>query len=151
MFCFSRQDWKRGLLAIVLTMVSAMSVMAQESLPERVAAELEAFNEKSKCRMGVCAVALGSGRELLVHNADDLFMPASNMKVLTSCFALARLGGDFKFTTVVYTFGNNVLVKGDFDPVLGDPVVAGDGFVTGFVDPTRRPAGQRFYRVLLTP
>ena len=34
---------------------------------------------------------------------------------------------------------------------LGDPVVAGEGFVTGFVDPTRGPAGQRFYRVLLTP
>ena len=48
-----------------------------------------------------------------------------------------------------------VQYKNDYDAPtwndLGDPVVAGDGFVTGFVDSTKQPIAHRFYRVLLKP
>lgn len=95
---------------------------AQGGLPPQVTMELEAMT-KAKMRIGACAASL-DGKELLSYQADDLYVPASNMKLLTSCFALARLGGDFRYTTTVYLSGNDVIVKGDYDPILGDPVVA---------------------------
>ncbi len=80
--------------------------------------------EATKAVVGVSAVELGSGKVLLDHHADDLFAPASNMKVLTSAFALSRLGAEFKFKTTLYWLGNDLLVVGGFDPTFGDPVVA---------------------------
>ncbi len=111
-----------SLLAMTLVCFTA-AACAQESLPPRVMEQLQAMG-KAKSPVGACAVSLSDGRELLAWQADKLFAPASNMKLLTSCFALARLGGDFRFATVVYTSGDDVLVKGDYDPILGDPVVA---------------------------
>ena len=111
-------------LAAAMVTLLAGRAWAEEPLPPRVAQSVAAFEQKSKAQLGVCAVSIADKRELLAQRGDQLFMPASNMKVLTSCFALARLGGDFKFTTTIYTSGNDVLVKGDFDPTMGDPVVA---------------------------
>jgi D-alanyl-D-alanine carboxypeptidase/D-alanyl-D-alanine-endopeptidase (penicillin-binding protein 4) len=114
----------RRTLVLAMTMVCfSAAACAQESLPPRVMEQLQALG-KTKSPVGACAVNLSDGKELLAWQADKLFAPASNMKVLTSCFALARLGGDFRYTTVIYTSGSDVLVKGDYDPVMGDPVVA---------------------------
>lgn len=114
---------KRWMFLMAAIVSLAGAARAQDALPPRVTAELEAMT-KAKMRVGACAVSVGSGKELLAYGADELCTPASNMKLLTSCFALARLGGDFRYTTTVYLSGNDVLVKGDYDPVLGDPVVA---------------------------
>ena len=113
---------RTSVLAMMLVCFSA-AACAQESLSPRVMEQLQALG-KTKSPVGACAVNLSDGKELLAWQADKLFAPASNMKILTSCFALARLGGDFRYTTVIYTSGNDVLVKGDYDPVMGDPVVA---------------------------
>jgi D-alanyl-D-alanine carboxypeptidase/D-alanyl-D-alanine-endopeptidase (penicillin-binding protein 4) len=39
---------------------------------------------------------------LYSHNAEQLFTPASNLKVLTSAAALHRLGPDYRFRTSIY-------------------------------------------------
>jgi D-alanyl-D-alanine carboxypeptidase/D-alanyl-D-alanine-endopeptidase (penicillin-binding protein 4) len=116
-------SFRRTLMLAMTMLCFSAAACAQESLPPRVMEQLQALG-KTKSPVGACAVRLSDGKELLAWQADKLFAPASNMKVLTSCFALARLGGDFRYTTVIYTSGNDVLVKGDYDPVMGDPVVA---------------------------
>src|SRR5215472_8311661 len=48
---------------------------------------------------GVHVVDLASGRTLYRHNDDRLFLPASNLKLLTTALALERLGPDYRFVT----------------------------------------------------
>ncbi len=73
---------------------------------------------------GLCAVDLRSGQTLLSHNPDRKLLPASNQKLLTSAVAVDRLGADFKFVTAVYRVGEDLLVAGTGDPLLGDPHLA---------------------------
>ncbi|MFP4053966.1 MAG: D-alanyl-D-alanine carboxypeptidase/D-alanyl-D-alanine-endopeptidase [Phycisphaerae bacterium] len=74
---------------------------------------------------GLCAVDLRSGKLLLSHNPDKKLLPASNQKLLTSAAAVARLGSDFRFVTAVYRVGEDLLIAGTGDPLLGDPHLAG--------------------------
>ena len=48
---------------------------------------------------GVQVFSLESKKVLFKYNDEYLFMPASNMKVLTTALALLRLGPDYHFTT----------------------------------------------------
>ena len=106
-------------------------------LGERLLAKVAAHEKSTRQVVGFSAVTLDGGRTIASHRAGELFMPASNMKVVTTAFALARLGGEFEFKTTVYlapaaTKGGprNVIVVGDFDPTLGDPVLAAADGVT---------------------
>jgi len=44
-----------------------------------------------------------TGETLYQRNADKFFVPASNMKLLTTAFALATLGSDYRFRTTAET------------------------------------------------
>ncbi|MGH7715580.1 MAG: D-alanyl-D-alanine carboxypeptidase/D-alanyl-D-alanine-endopeptidase, partial [Vulcanimicrobiaceae bacterium] len=72
--------------------------------------------------VGFLAVDTRSGRVLYQHDADDAFMPASTLKVVTGSTALATLGADFTFTTQVATLTDGTSTKlvliGGGDPLL---------------------------------
>jgi D-alanyl-D-alanine carboxypeptidase/D-alanyl-D-alanine-endopeptidase (penicillin-binding protein 4) len=74
---------------------------------------------------GVLIVDPDGGDTLYSHNADKLFLPASNMKIITGAVALAQLGPDYQFRT---TFAIHRR------PAHG--VIAGDLVVIGRGDPT---------------
>ena len=97
---------------------------AAAALEQKVAA-LAAECERT-CRgvLGVSVVDLRTGRKLAALRDDEPFLPASSQKVLTSAFALARLGGDFRFDTAAYLVGRDLVVVGDYDPTFGDPDLA---------------------------
>lgn len=69
-------------------------------------------------------VDLETGRILLQENPDLPLVPASTMKVATSCAALKTLHPDFKFITEVWADGvkgssvGNIYLKGYGDPYL---------------------------------
>ena len=48
---------------------------------------------------GVEVMSLETKKILFKYNDEFLFMPASNMKVLTTALAMLRLGPDYRFTT----------------------------------------------------
>ena len=62
----------------------------------------------------------GQSREIYGHNAPTALTPASNLKLATTSAALDRLGGDFKFRTVLYLHNGNLVLIGDGDPSFGD-------------------------------
>ncbi len=70
------------------------------------------------------AVDLGTGRVLFEHNPDLPLVPASTMKVVTSCAALKTLHPEFKFMTEVLADDvkgssvGNIYLKGFGDPYL---------------------------------
>jgi D-alanyl-D-alanine carboxypeptidase/D-alanyl-D-alanine-endopeptidase (penicillin-binding protein 4) len=71
---------------------------------------------------GILVVDPVRGDTLYSNEAGKLFMPASNMKIVTGAVALARLGPDWRFRTDFATTG---AVAGD--ALVGDLVVIGRG------------------------
>src|SRR5690349_19562441 len=78
--------------------------------------------EFSNAHWGILIVDPERGDTLYSRNAGKLFMPASNMKILTSAVATARLGMDFRYRT---TFAARGSVNGG--TLSGDLVVIGRG------------------------
>jgi D-alanyl-D-alanine carboxypeptidase/D-alanyl-D-alanine-endopeptidase (penicillin-binding protein 4) len=77
---------------------------------------------------GVLVESLNHERLFAAHNADEVFNPASLIKLATSLVALKRLGPDYRFRTQIYADGK-VDEKGTFrgalffmgnDPTFGD-------------------------------
>jgi D-alanyl-D-alanine carboxypeptidase/D-alanyl-D-alanine-endopeptidase (penicillin-binding protein 4) len=59
----------------------------------------------SKGEWGLLIADAATGDTLYTLNADKYFVPASNMKLLTTAFALAKLGQDYRFHTTLETRG----------------------------------------------
>jgi serine-type D-Ala-D-Ala carboxypeptidase/endopeptidase (penicillin-binding protein 4) len=71
---------------------------------------------------GILIVDAARGETLYTRNADKLFMPASNQKIITGSVAVAQLGPEYRWTTTLFARG--AIRKGALD---GDLVVRGDG------------------------
>ena len=77
---------------------------------------------------GILIVDPARGDTLYSRNAGKLFMPASNMKIVTGAVALATLGPEYRFRTDFATDGTvrdsiltgDLLVLGRGDPSLSD-------------------------------
>ena len=79
-------------------------------------------------RHGVLIESLDGGRVYASHNPDQIFNPASVLKLATSLAVLRRLGAEHRFETRVYTEGTRddrgtlrgrIIISGA-DPVFGD-------------------------------
>jgi D-alanyl-D-alanine carboxypeptidase/D-alanyl-D-alanine-endopeptidase (penicillin-binding protein 4) len=74
---------------------------------------------------GVLIVNPRTGDTLYSKNAGKLFMPASNMKIITSAAALTLLGPDYRYRTTFLSDGE-----------VRDSLLDGDLLVIGRGDPT---------------
>ncbi len=87
----------------------------------------------SNARWGLLIVDVTTGDTLLSHDADRLFMPASNQKLLTAAVSLTTLGPDYRWRTPVLLRGRqrgdrwigDLLVVGTGDPTVSDTMQAG--------------------------
>jgi len=89
---------------------------------------------------GVLVQSLDSGEVLYSRNAAKGFMPASNMKIYSTAAALALLGKDFRYDTLLYSTDSDI----DDGVINGDLYVLGSGdpsFAARFHENTRYPAG----------
>jgi len=78
-----------------------------------------------KGEWGLLVVDGATGETLYEKNADKYFVPASNMKLLTTALALDKLGADYRFRTTVETNGK----------LEADGTLRGDLFFVGRGDP----------------
>jgi D-alanyl-D-alanine carboxypeptidase/D-alanyl-D-alanine-endopeptidase (penicillin-binding protein 4) len=76
-----------------------------------------------KAEWGILVVDAQSGETLYQRDAENYFVPASNMKLFTTALALARLGPDYRFRTTLETRGA-LSRKGR---LAGDLVLVGQG------------------------
>lgn len=79
----------------------------------------------ANAQIGVLIVDPATGDTLYSHNAGKLFMPASNQKILTAAVALAQLGPEYRYRTVIAKRG-----------AQRDSILEGDLIVIGRGDPT---------------
>ncbi len=103
-------------------------------------------------RWGVLIVDAVSGDTIYSHDADRLFMPASNQKLLTGAVALQVLGPEYRWKTPVLLrgkqrgaeFRGDVIVVGSGDPSVSDSLRGGSA-LTAF-DPVVDALKQRGIR-----
>lgn len=119
-----RSGWRSGMLAAgaVLAMMAAPAL--GQSLEKRI--QLAVSGAKlGNAKVGISVVDAQSGKALCeIRSAsaqDETFIPASNLKLLTSGAALITLGKDFEFRTTLTLDGERLIVKGAGDPALADP------------------------------
>jgi D-alanyl-D-alanine carboxypeptidase/D-alanyl-D-alanine-endopeptidase (penicillin-binding protein 4) len=85
-------------------------------------------------QIGALIVNPRTGDTLYSRNANKLFVPASNMKILTGAVALALLGPEYRFRTTFVTRGairggvldGDLIVIGRGDPTVSDRAQQGD-------------------------
>jgi D-alanyl-D-alanine carboxypeptidase/D-alanyl-D-alanine-endopeptidase (penicillin-binding protein 4) len=83
---------------------------------------------------GVLVVDPGRGETLYSRNADKLFMPASNQKLLTGSTALTQLGPEYRWSTTLFARGpvrdgvlaGDLVVRGNGDPSMSAHMQKGD-------------------------
>lgn len=100
---------------------------AQETDRADIASVLQKHRVNA-ARIGIAAYSVRADRFLYEHNADRPFLPASNMKILTTATALDTLGEDFQFETRLFVSGDlqGDTLSGDLCVVAGgDPNLSG--------------------------
>jgi serine-type D-Ala-D-Ala carboxypeptidase/endopeptidase (penicillin-binding protein 4) len=115
-----------SLLALVLGRPSAVAAqtpaVAGDICPGELGAQVDAIANRpefSRSRWGILIQPLSSTATLYSRDAQKYFIPASNVKLLTTAAALQKLGADFRIKTSVYSGENGSLyVAGRGDPSI---------------------------------
>jgi len=125
----ARRTVTTALLLITLTACTSVMSTVRSAVPGTgLRGQIDALTSQPEFRnahWGVLVVNPRTGDTLYSKNAGKLFMPASNMKIITSAVALAQLGPDYSYRT---TFAANGEVR--------DSLLDGDLIVIGRGDPT---------------
>jgi len=130
--------------ALVAQWTGGQAPAAQQAVPAapaisnqhtRPATETGRFSERveklleappvDKGEWGLLVLDAATGDTLYEKNADKYFVPASNMKLLTTALALDTLGPEFKFRTTIETNGT----------LAPDGKLSGDLILVGRGDP----------------
>jgi D-alanyl-D-alanine carboxypeptidase/D-alanyl-D-alanine-endopeptidase (penicillin-binding protein 4) len=116
---------RRFLLATLLMVSLRTSAVAGDDLAARLTTAL-AHPGLRGAKVGALVVCADDGRVLFDHGADQLLVPASNLKILTALAALATFGPTHRFTTRIYADTalsadgavGTLAVRGGGDPAL---------------------------------
>ncbi|MGN0213467.1 MAG: D-alanyl-D-alanine carboxypeptidase/D-alanyl-D-alanine-endopeptidase [Muribaculaceae bacterium] len=117
----------KRILNLAISALLAGSLMAQVNNFQNAVDCFTRADYLQNASVGVCVMDINTG-EVLASNTPDLAITtASTMKTVTSASALALLGKDYRFHTIVNAIGEikgntlhgNVVVKGFGDPTLG--------------------------------
>ncbi|PAP77598.1 D-alanyl-D-alanine carboxypeptidase/D-alanyl-D-alanine endopeptidase [Rubrivirga marina] len=121
------------LLALFAVAAGAQPTSTQAGLAERIDEVLDAraFDD---AYWGAYVVNLDTGTELYDRNAARRFIPASNMKILSTAAAVDALGPGFRYRTRLYADGEvqngtllgSLIVRGAGDPTIGGRYADGD-------------------------
>ena len=114
-------------LILAIALAAASSVAAWASGFQAASERFARAEYMQNASVGVCVMDLASGDVLAANSENLAITTASTMKTVTSASALALLGKDYQFPTIVYAIGEikgsrlhgNVVVKGFGDPTLG--------------------------------
>ena len=115
--CATKHDGKREELSPKRAAAAARFGVRAETLLDAA--------PSSKGDWGLLIVDAQTGETLFEKNANNYFVPASNMKLFTTALALAKLGPDYKFHTPLET-------RGTLSP---DGTLSGDVVLVGRGDP----------------
>jgi D-alanyl-D-alanine carboxypeptidase/D-alanyl-D-alanine-endopeptidase (penicillin-binding protein 4) len=93
--------------------------IARADLEEQIDGIIRESVQK-RVRFSIHILEIDTGKTVYDHDARELMIPASNMKIITSAAALNYLGPDYVYKTKVGLSGDSLVVIGSGDPLLGD-------------------------------
>lgn len=99
----------------------ALSVLASaQSAREVVAQDLGGLLDVAALRGAIVSVQVTrpNGQVIFARQADIRVMPASNQKILSTLYALDRLGSNYRFRTRFWREGSQIIVDAPGDPTL---------------------------------
>ncbi|HPF52020.1 MAG TPA: D-alanyl-D-alanine carboxypeptidase/D-alanyl-D-alanine-endopeptidase [Draconibacterium sp.] len=111
---------------LVLSLFSL--IIAGQTSIENTFQEILSKEEYKHASVGVLVVDPANDEEILKYNPDQLLIPASTMKIITTATALRILGPEYRFITEIGYTGQidregilhgDIVVKGGADPALG--------------------------------
>jgi len=140
-------EWLRrckvaGSLGVFLSFFCFLSSFGQQTGSDSMYSQLRALERTSllyRGSIGLMVKDQETGEVLVNYNAERSYVPASNLKVVTTASALAILGEDYKFATRGYISGKadsagllkgSLYVVGSGDPSLGSDQIAGQSIQT---------------------
>ncbi|HET6841682.1 MAG TPA: D-alanyl-D-alanine carboxypeptidase/D-alanyl-D-alanine-endopeptidase [Candidatus Angelobacter sp.] len=117
-----------ALLALLFWLHISLLAEAPKKAPaaKTLAARIDAILAQpllARADWGVEAVDIDTGKVIYARNADRLFVPGSNAKLLTTSAVLALVGPDYRFRTTVETTG----AIDSAGRLAGDLVIVGRG------------------------
>jgi len=118
------------LLVFIIALTAAMRPMSAADAEDALRRDLDViFSDRrlSDAQWGVAVHSLDRDELLFGYNANKLYIPASNEKILTAAAALLRLGPEYRFKTRFLT---------DAAAVIDEDVLRGNLIVQGFGDPS---------------
>jgi D-alanyl-D-alanine carboxypeptidase/D-alanyl-D-alanine-endopeptidase (penicillin-binding protein 4) len=121
-----------GALSVACTGVHATTTPAPRARTQRQArARIDSVLNApafASAHWGVLIVNPRTGDTLYAHDAHKMFLPASNMKIVTASTALTQLGPDFRTRTTFVAGGGmrNGVIRGDLIVVGGGDPSASD-------------------------
>ncbi|HEV2987887.1 MAG TPA: D-alanyl-D-alanine carboxypeptidase/D-alanyl-D-alanine-endopeptidase, partial [Candidatus Angelobacter sp.] len=113
-------------IVFVLLLLRSTGFAADPPQKKDLAKQIQAILRQpgfSRAHWGIDVVDMETGKAIYALNPDHLFLPASNVKLLTTSAALALVGPEYRFHTTIETSGK-VDANGR---VLGDMVIVGRG------------------------
>ena len=115
--------------------IPATPVLAPATLQQQIDAYI-AQPQYARADWGIAVQSLDTGKILYQHNADRLFVPASNAKLFTAALVLGEIGNTTRIATTLYAtstrVGHKGVMRGDLilygrgDPSLGLPDTSPD-------------------------
>ena len=110
----------RAKIIIIFTVLTLLPTgFAQADLADQID-QIISRSLQQKVRFSIHIIEADSGDTVYEHNAEELMMPASNMKIIITAAALKYLGADYEYKTKVGLCGNTLVITGSGDPLLGD-------------------------------
>ncbi len=104
--------------------VAQTATVAGDICPGELGAQVDAIANRaefSRSRWGILIQPLSSAATLYSRDSQKYFIPASNVKLLTTAAALQKLGADFRIKTSVYSGENGDLyIAGRGDPSIAE-------------------------------
>ncbi len=96
-----------------------LSIFARADLAKQIDGVISQSLQQ-RVQFSIQVVEADSGSTVYDHNARELMIPASNMKIIITAAALKYLGPDYEYRTRVGLCDNTLVVIGSGDPLLGD-------------------------------
>jgi serine-type D-Ala-D-Ala carboxypeptidase/endopeptidase (penicillin-binding protein 4) len=152
MFQASSVSRRITMLCIAFSLLSGCGTLPPQKPAQTVAAlsrQIDQYIAQPRfaaARWGVKIISLDSGKTLFAHDANKLFIPASNAKLYTSALALATFPADYRIPTAIYTtapIDSQGVVQGDLMVYAqGDPTLGADAGTGAQSQPVKHLAAQ---------
>lgn len=125
----SNINMKRFIITSFLALMATTAIGQPHHMAEEIKSTVkEAIDNPALANsvISICA-RTGDGRMLLDVNSEDMIMPASNMKLISTGASLHTFGPDFRFQTSIShdgeiidgTLHGNIYITGGADPTIG--------------------------------